>query len=58
MEKVKETTQTKREWMHSKMQAQQSTPLTADPAVKVSEIRMTLEVCFLLSTFIIFGHCW
>ncbi|XP_003390556.1 PREDICTED: heat shock 70 kDa protein 4-like isoform X2 [Amphimedon queenslandica] len=43
MEKVQEATTAKREWMNSKMQAQQKVPLTADPVVKVSEITMAKE---------------
>lgn len=44
MEKVQEATTAKREWMNSKMQAQQKVPLTVDPVVKVSEIKMATEV--------------
>lgn len=47
IEKVKEAVAKKREWMEAKMQAQQVTPLTADPIAKISEIRMTMEVSFI-----------
>ena len=52
MEKVREATTAKREWMNSNLQAQQKVPLTADPVVKVSEIKMATEVRSLLKILI------